>query len=115
LALAALGIFGAIFSSIEFAFAYVILVAVPLTIGLLGAGSNVKVFTFLVLFGCITPVVYIVYIYIHNAIEYPNSHTSFIHERIGWVNLSLNLLQALLAATRLKQKVQQNGVTQWPL
>jgi len=78
------------------------IVALPLSIGLLGASSNLKAFTLLVLLACTTPVVCIVYIYIRNEIQYPQSHTSFIHEPISWLQLTLNLSQILLAVTRLR-------------
>ncbi len=90
LALAALGIFGAIFTSIKFAFLYFALVAIPILVGLLGAISGSKSFTILVVFGCAMTILFIISIYIRDAIYNPSSRSSFIHEPIGWVYLALN-------------------------
>jgi hypothetical protein len=103
LAFATLGIFGAMFSSIKFAFLYLALVAVPILVGLLGAASGSKIFSILVMFGCVVTIVYILSIYVRDAIYNPSSRSSFIHEPIGWVYLALNLIQIFFATTRLRQ------------
>lgn len=102
LTLATLGIFGAIFSSIEFAFLYFVLVVIPILVGLLGAVSGSKIFTILVVFGCATTILYIISIYIRDAIYSPSSRSSFIHEPAGWAYLALNLIQIFFATTRLR-------------
>ena len=93
LMLAAFGIFGTVFWSIRLAAAYAAFVVVPLTIGLLGSVSRMRVFTFLVLLGCLVTVLYIGAIFTRDAIQQPASTTSFIHERAGWVWLTSNFAE----------------------
>jgi hypothetical protein len=102
LALAVLGIFGAMFVSIKFALFYFVLVAIPILVGLLGAVSGSKIFTVLVVFGCATTIVYVLSIYFRDVLYSPSSRSSFIHEPGGWVYLSLNSMQIFFAATRLR-------------
>jgi hypothetical protein len=95
--------FGAMFVSIEFAFLNFILVAIPLLVGLLGAQSQLRIFTAIVLISCAIPVVYILRIYLRDAVSHPSGGTSFINERAGWIYLSVYLTEVLFATRRLRQ------------
>lgn len=113
LTMSLVGTFGSMFSSIAFAIGFVILIDLPVLAGLIGTWSASLVFPMLVLLGYVISIVGVLAIYAHDAIYYPSSSTSFVHECSGWLYLGLNLILGTLTLMKIT-RTDRNGVTRWP-
>jgi hypothetical protein len=93
--------FFSMFVSIGLAVGAFSLAVCPLALGLMGYRTASRIFPAFVLIGCLSPILYIVSIYLNDEIHGPISPTAFIHEPTGWWIIAINLFGIALATRRI--------------